>query len=287
VTEEKQNNIEEKEPIKVSFSMPQIAGGALAAATAAAIGSQLGVAGTIFGAAVASIVGGIAGTLYSAGIDRTHRKVSEAIVRGYDRVRDDQSYDPHEVRSLVADGDVGDTKVLRAADAPDGESTHVLPGVADGIFRSDDDPTRLDLPAVPAAATGGRRRRIGQVMLLTVGAMFLVALTVVTVVELGLGRALGGGDGTTVSQVVRPARPSTTASPTATVTATTTPTTTPTASATGTATATPTATPTPTQTPTATTPAATPTATGTATTAPAPAATSSGTAAPVAAVESP
>ena len=72
---------EEKEPIKVSFSLPQLIGGALAAATAAAVGSSLGVAGTIFGAAVASVVGGVGGTLYSAGIDRTHRKVASVITR--------------------------------------------------------------------------------------------------------------------------------------------------------------------------------------------------------------
>ena len=46
--------------------------------------------------------------------------------------------------------------------------------------------------------------------------MFLVALVVITVVELGLGRALDGGDGTTVSQVVRGARATPTPTPTPT-----------------------------------------------------------------------
>ncbi len=254
VTEEKQDPPKEKEPIKVSFSLPQITGGALAAATAAAIGSQLGVAGTILGAMVASIVGGVAGTLYSAGIDRTHRKVSDAIVRGYDRLRHDASYDPDEQHSLDADGDP--TQVLPGTIAgqtapSDGAPTRLLPGLDDSVFRSG---TRH---ADPAPISGGepapRRKPVWAVMALTVGAMFLVALAVITVIELGLGHPLGGGSGTTVGQVVP--RSNKTSTPTATATATATDTATVTATPTVSATPTATATtePTATETPTATT----------------------------------
>ncbi len=212
----------EKEPIKVAFSLPQIVGGALAAATAATIGSQLGVAGTIVGAAVASIVGGVAGTLYSAGLDRTHRKVAEAINRGYSRVRNAEDYDPDAVLALGAD-----------------EASPVLPGLGE-VPAAAADPeataeTRLDLP--PEDHPDDRRRRVWKVMGLTAAAMFLLALVAITVVELGLGRALDGKGGTTISQVVRPS-PSSKPTPSATPTA---PTPTPTATS-----AEPSVTPTPT-----------------------------------------
>ncbi|MCB0913095.1 MAG: hypothetical protein KDB60_15910, partial [Propionibacteriaceae bacterium] len=186
MTEEKQDTPGQKEPLKVSFSLPQITGGALAAATAAAIGSQLGVAGTILGAMVASIVGGVAGTLYSAGIDRTHRKVSDAIVRGYDRLRHDEAYDPEELHPLEADG--GATKVLpgvaAAAAAPtDGAPTQALPGLDDSVFRSATGAS----PALVPESSPRRRKPVWTVMAVTAGAMFLVALVVITVVELGLG----------------------------------------------------------------------------------------------------
>lgn len=186
-----------KEPIKVSFSLPQITGGALAAATAAALGSSLGTAGTIFGAAVASVIGGIAGTLYSAGIDRTHRKVTEAIQRGYERVRTEDR----------------PTQQLPATDA----ETQVLTD-AGLIFRDSADDlaqTRVDLsPVDDPGGDGNGRKPVWKVMAITIAAIFLLALVVVTALELGLGRALDGSDGTTVSQVVR--RPSSTPTPTPT-----------------------------------------------------------------------
>ena len=262
VIEEKQEPPREKEPIRVSFSLPQITGGALAAATAAAIGSQLGVAGTILGAMVASIVGGVAGTLYSAGIDRTHRRVSEAILRGYDRLRHDPSHDPDELRGLEADG--GTTRVLPGVVAAGDVPTQVLPGLDDTVFRPGPDATRAEPP--PPSEAPRRRSPVRTVMALTVGAMFLVALSVVTVVELGLGHSLGGGSGTTVGQVVQP-RSSAKPTPTPTATVTTTATASPTATETPTATGTPTATPDP----TATTPSGsgTPTAVSTETSVPA------------------
>lgn len=177
---------EEKEPIKVSFSLPQLIGGALAAATAAAVGSSLGVAGTIFGAAVASVVGGVGGTLYSAGIDRTHRKVASVITR------------TGPVPVEPADG-VDLTLLDVTAGAPP------VAGSASGsASRSPggDDPS-------------GRKKRIWKVAAITAAAIFAISLVVITVVELGLGRAFGGGEGTTVSQVVRPkANPSKSVSPT-------------------------------------------------------------------------
>lgn len=215
-----------RDPIELTFSLPQLAGGALAAATAAAIGAQLGVAGTIIGAAVASLVGGVAGTLYSAGLDRTHRRVSTAISKR---------------RAVVIQPEVS------AADEPLLSPAEV--GTSD---------TLVDLPAVPphtpAASAPKRRFGLWQMVAISTVAIFVLALAAISLLELGLGRALDGGSGTTVGQVVRPPRPSpSTPAPE--------PSQTPTQGPTATPTQTPTTSDSPTPTATATAPDPTPTTT--------------------------
>ncbi len=71
---EETTNTPEKEKL-FDFSLPSIMGGALAAATAAALGSRIGVAGTVIGAAVASLIAATASTLYTGSIKATHRSV--------------------------------------------------------------------------------------------------------------------------------------------------------------------------------------------------------------------
>lgn len=60
---------------KLDLSLTQVAGGALAAMTTAALGSRLGVGGTIAGAAFASVVAAVAGSLYTASLRTTREKV--------------------------------------------------------------------------------------------------------------------------------------------------------------------------------------------------------------------
>ena len=60
---------------KLELSVTQIVGGALAAMTAAALGSTLGLGGTIIGAAFASIIAGVAGALYTTSLRRTRERV--------------------------------------------------------------------------------------------------------------------------------------------------------------------------------------------------------------------
>jgi len=66
---------EKKSKKSLDLSITQIVGGALAAMTAAALGSRLSVAGTVVGAALASIIAAVAGSLYTASLRRTHDKV--------------------------------------------------------------------------------------------------------------------------------------------------------------------------------------------------------------------
>jgi outer membrane lipoprotein SlyB len=67
---------------KLDLSATQVVGGALAAMTAAALGSQLSVAGTVVGAALASIIAAVAGSLYTASIRRTRDKVKTVFWTG-------------------------------------------------------------------------------------------------------------------------------------------------------------------------------------------------------------
>lgn len=70
----------ETKATKLDLSLPQLLGGALAAMTAAALGSRLGVAGTITGAAVASVIAGVAGSLYTASLQQTREKLATVLV---------------------------------------------------------------------------------------------------------------------------------------------------------------------------------------------------------------
>lgn len=63
------------------FNMTQIAGGALAAVTTAAVGSRLGVAGTLVGAALASVLAAFASTLYTKGLEHTRESVKKIVLR--------------------------------------------------------------------------------------------------------------------------------------------------------------------------------------------------------------
>ncbi|MCD2190656.1 hypothetical protein [Actinomycetospora soli] len=62
------------------LTLPQILAGALAAATAAILGSFLGVIGTIGGAAVASVVSTVGSALYQKSLERTRDAVKSRLV---------------------------------------------------------------------------------------------------------------------------------------------------------------------------------------------------------------
>lgn len=223
--EKKPDGEPDKEPTKLSFSLPQLLGSAAAAATVAYVGSSLGTAGTIFGAALASVIGALAGTVYTAGLDRTGRRLGSVMSRGWERIR---SADP-------ALEDEQATVVLEPDD------TLVEPGIG---------PSEPEEPVRDRATTW---RRIGLRVLAGAAAIFAVTFVVITGLELIRGQALDGGEGTTLGQVVRPERqssaepePTASETPTPTETATPTPSETPTEPS---ATPTPTPTPTPTETP--------------------------------------
>jgi hypothetical protein len=153
----------------LDLSVPQILGGALAAMTAAALGARLSVAGTLVGAALASIIAAVAGSLYTASIRRTRDKVKTVF----------WTAQPNEVDEPTVIDIVADKEGHIA-----GQRSHL---VEPESSREPSPPRRPKLkwkPVVVAAL-----------------AIFGIAAVALTTFELVTGHALSGGEGTTIQQV--------------------------------------------------------------------------------------
>jgi hypothetical protein len=162
---------EQKKKSWLDLSLTQVVGGALAAMTAAALGSRFSVAGTVVGAALASVIAAVAGALYTASLRRTHKTVR--VVLG-------------------------------------GRPTHVagtesLPGPAQPVPGVSAALASRSLPSLAGTAnTSGRAsRRRALVVTAVVGAAatFALAAGALTMYEALTGHALSGGSGTTFSKV--------------------------------------------------------------------------------------
>jgi hypothetical protein len=152
----------------LDLSVTQVIGGALAAITAAWLGSQLSAAGTLVGAALVSIVTAVAGALYTASIRRTREKVKTVFYTGQPNEVDEPT-----VIDIVADSE-GHIK---------GQRSHLVEPEPD---RSPRGPrTKLNWKRVAVAAL----------------AIFGIAAVSLTTFELVTGHALSGGEGTTFQQV--------------------------------------------------------------------------------------
>lgn len=158
---------EETDRVRIS----QVLAGALAAVTAALIGSTMGVAGTVIGAGVASMVSTIGGALYLRSIERTTKGVRT-------------------VRAKVV-GKSGGTTVLVADEDPEKE-----PG----------DEVEAE-PVVVEDETAERppeeRRRLRWPMLVVASlAAFALGMLAVTGVEWLRGESLSGDGGSTFGSIV-------------------------------------------------------------------------------------
>ena len=150
------------------FSVTQIVGGALAAMTAAALGSQLSAAGTIVGAALASVIAAVAGSLYTASLRRTRDKVKTVFWTG----------EPNEVQEPTV------MEII-----PDSEG-HIA-GQRSHLVAPEPDPNQK--PQGPKL----NWKRVLVVALVTFG----IAAVALTTFEVVTGQALSGGKGTTFQQV--------------------------------------------------------------------------------------
>ena len=151
----------------IDLSLTQVLAGALAAMTAAAIGSRLGAAGTIIGAAAASVVAAVAGAVYTASLRHTHEKVRTVWSGRWNS------------------GTSGTVEMI--SDRADTTAATALPQLTASTRRGSLLSSGVRLPWKRALA----------------GALlaFGIAAAVLTGFELISGQALSGGEGTTVTQV--------------------------------------------------------------------------------------
>jgi hypothetical protein len=150
----------------------QVLAGALAAVTAALIGSTMGVAGTVVGAGLASVISTVGGTLYLRSIQRTR-----------DGVRT--------VRAKVV-GRSGGATVLVSTD-----DSEPVPEPGDEVEASDE-------PVAEERPPAEKRRLRWPVLVVTTVAAFALGMAAVTGVEWLRGESLSGGSGTTFGSVVAP-----------------------------------------------------------------------------------
>lgn len=163
---------EADEAPKLQIKLPQLIGAACASVLTAVLGSRLGIAGTIIGAAVSSVVFSLFSPFVSFSIERSHHHLKARRQR------------THDVASDAA-----------ADDSAVGEAPATDPGA----------------PAASQRRTGSHAitRRVG-VGLATLGtllgavATFLLSMGILTVAETTTGRSVDGKYGTTVSGVVKP-----------------------------------------------------------------------------------
>lgn len=157
-----------EKPDTDSMRFSQILAGALAAVTAAVLGSTMGVAGTVAGAGFASVVTTVGGALYLRSIQRTRQ--------GVRTVRD---------MVVARAGVTSVTLVEEERDTGDDTGTDTK-----------DDGESADQPA-------GRRRLRWPVLIAASVLAFVTGMLVVTGVEWVRGGPLSGGEGTTVGGIVR------------------------------------------------------------------------------------
>ncbi|MEE6286827.1 hypothetical protein V2J52_04060 [Georgenia sp. MJ173] len=169
-----------REPSAPRLSTLQIVASALAAMTTTALLATLGVAGTIIGAALASVITVLANFVYTASLSRTADKVAATVPVKKVRSRNETAVAgaPDRPRAILVAGELVDVDV--AAASPDGVAPDGL--APDGAT------------APPAQRPEGLRSVVERVGWRRIGgatAMVLVlVLTAVTVVELTAGRAL-------------------------------------------------------------------------------------------------
>ena len=160
---------------KFGLSLTQIVASTAAAVTAALIGSRLGVAGTLVGAALASIVSGVGAAIYSHSLLVTRRQMKRALQLV--RPRDETTA----ATASVSGGEHAATRPPRAA-SPDDDLTELMPAVIPPAVRP------------PRARGKGRTLTAALAGVAAAGVIFAGALATVTLVETVKGAPLSGGD---------------------------------------------------------------------------------------------
>ncbi|MEB3369333.1 hypothetical protein [Saccharopolyspora mangrovi] len=175
------------------MSPAQVGGAALASVTAAFLGSRLGVAGTVVGAGLTSVIITVGGALYQRSIEKTREKATVAAAKAAE-LRKRRTQLGHPMPGQIFGTEEATRKLeVTGLQWPGGEA------VEEPATELIDARTVLS-PPVP-------RRRWGRWALVgaTCAAVFAVSMLLVTGFEGVTGRPLSGGDGTTLGQVLQPA----------------------------------------------------------------------------------
>ncbi|WXK02508.1 hypothetical protein REH65_15545 [Saccharopolyspora sp. ID03-671] len=186
---------------KMQVSPAQVGGAALASATAAFLGSRLGVAGTVLGAGLTSVIITVGGALYQRSFEKTREKAAVAAAKAAElRQRRTQLGRPRsgETEEVTRKLEVTGLQ-WPGGEAVDEPATVERPGAVEKPGAVEEPRTLLS-PPVP-------RRRWGRWALVgaTCAFVFAVSMLLVTGFEGITGRPLSGGDGTTLGQVLQPA----------------------------------------------------------------------------------
>ena len=161
----------EKKDDTDSIRMSQVLAGALAAVTAALIGSTMGVAGTVVGAGLASVISTVGGALYLRSIQRTRQGVRT-------------------VRAKVVGRSGGATVLVSEEEPATGEVVEADASPQTSDDRPPAEPRRLRWPTLVVSSL----------------AAFALGMLVITGVEWLNGGSLSGGSGTTLGSIVEPHR---------------------------------------------------------------------------------
>jgi hypothetical protein len=183
---------EKKNTDNVRFS--QVLAGALAAITAAVLGSTMGVAGTVIGAGLASAVTTVGGALYMRSIQRTKdsvRTVRDMVVAraggtSVTLVEERLEKDPAKEADKDTDKAADEAAEGDAARLAEGTGLETRTEIVEGE-PAPPDRGKLRWPALIAASV----------------LAFLVGMMVITGVEAIRGEPLSGGNGTTIGDIVR------------------------------------------------------------------------------------
>jgi hypothetical protein len=160
-------------PPKNKLNLTQVTAAALAAVTAALLGSQLGAAGTVIGAAGASVVSTVGTAVYHASLERSRQRV----------------------RSLAQR-----TRSSTSRAGPTTESSHSAAMTAP--LGAEPPPDSTDGGAPRELARRFATLRWGAAVVAALGA-FVLAMMLITGFEWASGESLGGnGKGTTLGRVV-------------------------------------------------------------------------------------
>jgi hypothetical protein len=208
----KQDSAEEKHSKKVDLSPAQVAGAALASVTAAFLGSRLGVAGTVLGAGLTSVVITVGGALYQRSFENAKQKAVHAAAKASEKRAKWTSIERYVSKK---DNEIEPTRRIHlepgmhwpgGEKVVDGERTVKVD--ADAATRMlQEDAARQEangeIEAPPTSIDPRKRRARWALVAASCAVAFVLSMLVVTGFEGLTGKPLSGGDsGTTLGRVL-------------------------------------------------------------------------------------